>query len=480
MPIFSWTAVTGAGLYRIDIATDSHFNNIVFSDITTSTSWAMRSPLPDNAVGSGYWWRVVWGKTPLAPTYLVDETLVPTATFTKQTQPIPGTAASGVVSAPPLFTWSDVPGAAKYELQVSRDEQFADSTTQSMDVYGLGTWWTATQGTPLTSGTWYWRVRPIDVAGQGLTFSSIGTFTISPPTPSLTAPSAGAKVIASPLMKWTPVNGACSYDVQVSDSPIFPVAGSGGTASSVPGGANTAQTAYVPTGQLITHAGTWYWHVRAELCNKDTGPWSAAEAFASELPPDFHLNTIPTRTQYGARITVAGQLVADGKPVADPTLILERRLYPSSTYTPVARLAGNSTGRFAFSLLMTRSADWQLRWSGKSAIDQGLAPFDVTVVPRVSFIVSRKKVVQGAKFAVSGFVDPRRPAWIQRDTSTGWVNLARVSGKTSRFSLTLRAKLGTGTQHLRLEVPMDAEHELATVVSASRSLFVYDVIVIKP
>jgi hypothetical protein len=101
-------------------------------------------------------------------------------------------------------------------------------------------------------------------------------------------------------------------------------------------------------------------------------------------------------------------------------------------------------------------------------------------VPRVSFIVSRKKVVQGAKFAVSGFVDPRRPAWIQRDTSTGWVNLARVSGKTSRFSLTLRAKLGTGTQHLRLEVPMDAEHELATVVSASRSLFVYDVIVIKP
>ena len=496
-PILSWTAVTGAAIYRVDIATDSHFNNIVFSDLTTNTSWAMRSPLVDNQITSGYWWRVVWGASANAdnPQFMVDDPSAPKATFTKQAQPELGNAASGVVSAPPLFTWSDVLGAAKYELQVSRDQQFADSTTQSMDVYGLGTRWTASQGAPLTSGTWYWRVRPIDVAEQGLTFSAIKSFTISPPVPSPTLPSNGTTVIASPLMTWTPVNGACSYDVQVSDTPTFPVTGAStirptsglgvrvglaaATASSAPGVANTAQTAYVATGQQITHAGIWYWHVRAQLCNTDTGPWSGTQSFASELPPQFNLNSIRSRVQYGTRVTIAGQLVANGNPVARPTLIVERRLYPSSTYSPVGQVIGSDAGRFAFSLLMTRSADWRLRWTGPLPIDRGTAPFDVSVVPRVSFALSRTKVVRHAAFVASGFVYPLRPAWIQRSTSTGWANLVRVPRK-SRFSVRLRANLNTGTQHLRLYAPIDAAHVMDAAASASRSLFVYDVIVIKP
>jgi len=480
-PVLSWTPVTGAAIYRVDIATDDQFNHIVFSELTTNTAWAMRTPLPDDAVNGGYWWRVVWGASASVndPAYMVPEAAVPTATFTKQSQPILGTAASGVVTAPPLFTWSDVPGAGKYQLQVSRDQQFADSTTQSVDVYGLGTWWPDSEGTSLTSGTWFWRVRPVDVSGQGLTYSSIGSFTISPPAPALASPSNGATVIASPELTWTPVSGACSYDVQVSDTPTFPVAGSGG-GSSFPGGANTAQTAYVPTGDLISHAGTWYWHVRAELCDSDLGSWSETGSFASELPPQFNLNAIPARTAYDTRIIVSGQLVANGSPVSDPNLILERRLYPSSTYTAVGRVTGSSSGRFAFSLLMTRSADWRLSWTGSLPIDQGTAPFDVTVVPRVSFSLSRTKVIQRAKFVASGFVYPARPAWIQRDTSTGWTNLAAVPMAKSRFSVALRATLGTGTQHLRLYAPIDARHELATVASASRSLFVYDVIVIKP
>jgi hypothetical protein len=166
--------------------------------------------------------------------------------------------------------------------------------------------------------------------------------------------------------------------------------------------------------------------------------------------------------------------------VANPVLIVERRLYPSSVYTPVGQLTANSSGRFAFSLLMTRSADWRVRWAGGSGLDQGLAPFDVTVVPRVSFTLSRTKVVHGAKFVASGFVYPVRPVWIQRDTSTGWVDYFRVRGTKSRFSVTLRATLATGMQHLRLNVPTDSAHALAAAASASRALFVYDVIVIKP
>jgi len=479
-PIMSWTPVTGAAVYRIDIATDNQFNNIVFSDFTTNTAWGMRSPLPDNEVGP-YYWRVVWGSNAdsSSPDFMVDERLVPTATFTKQTQPTVGTAASGVVSAPPLFTWSDIPGAGQYQLQVSRDQQFADSSTESMSAYGLGTWWNSAQGSPLTAGTWYWRVRPEDTAGNSLTYNSPPqSFVINPPAPSPAAPANGATVIASPALSWNPVNGACSYDVQVSDTSTFPGADSGGSGQSIPDGANTAQTAFVPTGSLVTHAGTWFWRVRAEMCNTDTGAWSNTESFDSQLPPQFNLNYIPTRVAYGTHITVVGQLVANGSPVVNPTLVLERRLYPSDTYTPVATVAADSGGRFAFGLSMTRSADWQLRWDGGLAFDQGVASFDVTVLPRVSFTLNRSRVVRGRRYAAAGFVYPIRPAWIQVETSGGWSNLVRVPSRT-RFSLSLRAMLLPGTHHLRLYVPTDAAQTMAAVGSSARALFVYDVIVIK-
>ncbi len=477
-PMLSWTPVTGAAIYRIDVATDSQFNNIVFSDLTPNTDWAMRSPLPDNQEGNGYFWRVVWGSNASAdaPDYMVPERDVPVATFTKQAQPTVGSAASGVVSSPPLFTWSDIPGAGEYQLQVSRDQQFGDSSTQSMSVYGLGTWWNAAQGNPLTSGTWYWRVRPQDTAGNSLTYNSPPqSFVINPPAPTPTSPSGGATVVASPELQWTPVNGACSYDVQLSDTGTFQDADGG---SSVPNGANTQQAAYVPTGTLVTHPGTWYWRVRAEMCNTDTGAWSGAESFVSVLPPQFNLNTIPTRVNYNTRITVVGQLVANGSPVANPTLILERRLYPSDTYTPVAAVRADAAGRFAFNLTMTRSAAWQLRWSGTLPFDQGIASFDVTVVPRVSFTLNRSRVVHGRTYAASGFVYPIRPAWIQVQTANGWSNLARVPSRT-RFSLNLRATLLPGTHHLRLYVPTDTNQTMAAIGSGSRALFVYDVIVIK-
>ena len=234
----------------------------------------------------------------------------------------------------------------------------------------------------------------------------------------------------------------------------------------------------MPTGNLVTHAGTWYWRVRAELCNTDTGAWSNTQSFQSVLPPQFNLNTIPTRVSYATRITVVGQLVANGSPVANPTLVLERRLYPSNSYTPVAAIHADADGRFAFALSMTRTAAWQLRWSGNLPFDQGIASFDVTVVPRVSFALNRSRVVHGRTYRASGFVYPIRPAWIQVQTSNGWSNLVRVPSRT-RFAVNLRATLLPGTHHLRLYVPTDTNQTMAPVGSSSRALFVYDVIVIK-
>ena len=46
------------------------------------------SPLPDNQLGTGYWWRVVWGSgiTTETPDWVVNELTVPKATYRKQTR----------------------------------------------------------------------------------------------------------------------------------------------------------------------------------------------------------------------------------------------------------------------------------------------------------------------------------------------------------------------------------------------------------
>ena len=86
-PVLSWTPVTGATLYRVDTAADPQFNTIIESRFTTNTSWSSRNPLPDNQVGTGYYWRVIWGTgTDEEPVWDVYEADVPTAQFRKQTR----------------------------------------------------------------------------------------------------------------------------------------------------------------------------------------------------------------------------------------------------------------------------------------------------------------------------------------------------------------------------------------------------------
>ncbi len=104
-------------------------------------SWTSRKPLPDNQIGSGYYWRVVWGNgaSPENLGLMVDEDVVPVAQFKKQTQvTLSAPQDGGVVQDPPLLTWGAVPGIARYDVELSSDGPFADATTRKAVIYGLG------------------------------------------------------------------------------------------------------------------------------------------------------------------------------------------------------------------------------------------------------------------------------------------------------------------------------------------------------
>ncbi len=290
-PMLSWTPVTGANIYRVNIAADAGFTNILESQITSSTSWVSRVPLPDNEIDTGYYWRVVWGSGTLvdAPGWMVDEDLVDSAQFRKQTRVTLGTPASGgVISESPLLSWGSVPGIAKYDVELSQDGQFLPGATRRATIFGLGAvpGSMANEEKRLPEGTWSWRVRAVDGGDEGQSWSPVGQFTLASARPVQKAPNDGATVVYSPLIQWTPVSGACAYDVQVARDPSF---GSDAEAAML----TTAQTALVPPKAKITTPGLHYWRVRADYCGDVKGQWSPTRNFRSVFPPDFNLNTIP-------------------------------------------------------------------------------------------------------------------------------------------------------------------------------------------
>lgn len=497
MPHLLWSSVTGATIYRVDIATDFQFNNIVESAITKSPGWVPRTPLRDNQVNEGYYWRVVAGSGASAsnPHWMYAENTAPTLSFTKQTRVTLGSAATGVISEPPLFTWSEVPGAAKFELQLSRDEEFDSARTQSLTVWATGTEWAKDQGKRLPSGTWYWRVRAIDSAENGLTWSPVQSFTLNPPRPDIAEPADGDVVVGSPLVRWATVNAACAYQVQFADNPSFQANGETPTVETpdanltpgapsaetqVPQGAvSTPQVAVVPSGDVISKPGTWYWRVRADFCDSDYGPWTPTRKFRSVRPPQFNLNRIGNSALFGSRLVVAGKLVHNGRAVRNPRLIVERRLPGEAGYSAYGTVSGDAAGRFAFSLRQRRTAAWRIRWAKTADHPEGLAPFAVRVVPRVSFNLSSSRVERRRTVTVRGSVYPATKAYVQVRESSGWTNLATVPGTKQRFRVKVRANLEPGGQQLRLYVPAGDDRKLDETASAKRNLYVYDRFVVR-
>ncbi|MEW6582523.1 MAG: hypothetical protein AB1416_07170 [Actinomycetota bacterium] len=476
-PQLEWTPVTGAAMYRVDIATDPLFHNIVESAITTNQAWASRTPLPDNQVSTGYYWRVVWGSGTVLenPAWMVDEATVPTDDFKKQTSIVLGSGATGELTQPPLLSWSAVSGAPKYELELSQNPLFEVSSLGGAEVdrvklYALG----VMPGTHMPNakhlgdGTWHWRVRAVDGGDAGQTWSPVGKFTLTSPRPAASTPADGDTVVGAPLMRWSAVAQACGYEVQVGDTPTLTDA-----ATKVA----TAQTALVLTAKDITKTGPWYWRVRADFCDEQKGQWSPTRSFTSVRPPDFGLNEVPAKVEYGGRTTVVGALSFGGARVKKPTLVLERRVWPEREYRFFGTVKGDAAGRFAFRIKNTRTAAYRLRWAADDTHPEGQAPFAIQVLPRVAFTVGGRKVVRRGKVMVRGSVFPARTALIQTKVSGGWETIRTLKLRRTRFAFPLKATLVPGRHTLRMVVPGD--QSLSTARSRQHPLFVYDKFVIR-
>ncbi len=264
-PEFSWTAVEGAGSYKLQISPDIAFTTKQeYSTPLTRYTPTNLSPFPDGV----YYWRV-----------LVDwpEVSFPSVTrsFTRQwatpdNQPVLTSPGEGDILEffdSPAFSWQPVPGAAFYRLQISANPDFSvlavDNTTLTTSNQPV---------VKLANGTYSWRVIPFDTHNRQGTASESRSFQMGyDQVPALLEPGNLSTPTFTPTFRWKAVFGTQYYRLQYSTDPTFAADVHTET---------TPNTTFTPTTPLPNDV-NYYWRVQA-VSGNSLASWSSVWTFRKQ------------------------------------------------------------------------------------------------------------------------------------------------------------------------------------------------------
>jgi hypothetical protein len=142
------------------------------------------------------------------------------------------------------------------------------------------TCWTPIKG--YDDGQYYWHVAMVDGTGKTGTYTGYQTFTKQYPVTTLVSPTSGVTLARTPTFVWTPVNGAASYQLDVSLFPTFSP-----TYQSV----TTDNARYTPTTSYDTLK-TYYWRVAIVDSDGRLGPFVGATIILDPNPGRIYLPLI--------------------------------------------------------------------------------------------------------------------------------------------------------------------------------------------
>jgi hypothetical protein len=346
VPMITWDAVPGAASYQVEVVVDCNFgsalghwlvNTSVNAWTPLGTGWNSVKPYPDARTvatdsdkleaGKSYCARIrartnrdagggdVYGDY----TYVVNgrgnATAGPTPAFkwlgspagapcTAPCQPnylgggdylVP--AAGTLTPRTPYFTWKPIDGKASYFVLVARDAQFSnivDYAFTQLPAYSPRNLLTPTTY-PDETTSYYWAVLPATNANGGFPaenplLAAAQTFEKRSTPPSRVEPAAGSDISGHPTFRWTSVEGARRYRIQVAQDEHF-------GAETMLEDVLTNSTAY--TSNTTYPADTvLYWRVRADDENLIGLTWSATGTFQKRLATPRPSPTNPTRGDY--------------------------------------------------------------------------------------------------------------------------------------------------------------------------------------
>jgi hypothetical protein len=290
-PTLTWSAVTGAVTYRVQVSTASDFSTgIVVDDSSVTAASKALSSLTNSTL---YFWRVnaknadgtsAWS-TPFSFTTIIAASGVPVLSA-------PANNATGVAVNPTL-TWSAVTGAITYRIQVSTASDFStgivvDDSTLTAASKAISS---------LTNNTlYYWRVNAKNAGGASAwsTAFSFTTIVVAPGVPMLSVPANNATGVAvSQALSWVAVTGAATYRIQVSTASDF----STGIVAD-----DSTLTVASKAMNSLTNNTVYYWRVNAKNAG-GTSAWSAAFSFTTIVAVSgVPVNTNPTNNATGVAV----------------------------------------------------------------------------------------------------------------------------------------------------------------------------------
>ena len=231
----SWSPVPYAASYLVSIATDPALGSLALTDLgsTSPVETAATTLTSPSVLGPGtYFWSV----TP------VDArgnkgAASPVSSFSWSWPSATTPAVTDLVAAPevydPQFSWTQVAGAARYEVEVNPTPDFVPGSKVCCAGTTIAT--TLSPTVVLKDNVYYWRVRAIDPDGNAGSWNAGPAFTKAfDKVPPVTAPSvknarmrdnladpgtdldvAAGYQTQVPIIRWDPVPGAASYQVEV-------------------------------------------------------------------------------------------------------------------------------------------------------------------------------------------------------------------------------------------------------------------------
>ncbi len=286
--LLDWETLTGATEYNWQVDYDGAFTSVDTDFEGDTNGSSIRLPQLDT--DTRYHWRVRATKPVLSP--WSDRWFFTTAlgqTAIGPTLLSPGAGAE-LISPEPVFQWSAIAGAEKYELIVSDDIAFKNPAIKKTGKYALPATAWKSDITLEDGDTYYWKVRAVGSDTYG-DWSAVSVFVTETEqaseqtipdisVPILLSPGAGTEEASlKPLFQWDAIMGAESYELVVSadisfENPVIVKAGE----YALPA------TAWKSNVSLDGDT-AYYWKVRA-LVSGSYSNWSPVSAFCTDAIPE--------------------------------------------------------------------------------------------------------------------------------------------------------------------------------------------------
>jgi hypothetical protein len=289
VPAFSWAPVRGAATYEFQLSADGAFRSIVLgqgngSFHTKNTAATINKTLPDG----NYFWRVraVNSRDDAGPWSRTRTVRKTWSDVPRLESPAGDTTID--YPRPLILSWSSIPRAYKYELEVATDPSLgspAPGFAKPIETSGTD----FAVGLALPVGRYYWAVTPLNAQKHKGRRSAVGSFNIAWPSTTATRVEDlnGDERIYDPQFSWDAVPGAARYEVEISSSDEF-AAGSKVCCSDLTTGTSLSPKKVLPNN--TGPGGGYFWRMRAIDVDGNAGVWNNGPSF----PKYFSPSTIPS------------------------------------------------------------------------------------------------------------------------------------------------------------------------------------------